>query len=138
VRAQPGASTSFVENSKDHGKVEHTNRHCEIYAVAKILSLLLNTFKGLQIVNWERQWSFTVTDRHTIGSVRQFEGFTTYSADAAALQAVKNAAPFGPLPAGSKETVDIQFTFDYNVSMVADTVHPVLSDADIAIGDCPW
>jgi TonB family protein len=36
-------------------------------------------------------------------------------ADAAALKAVENAAPFRPLPAGASEDVDIQFTFDYNV-----------------------
>lgn len=36
-------------------------------------------------------------------------------ADQAALKALENAAPFRPLPAGSSENVDIQFTFDYNV-----------------------
>jgi TonB family protein len=36
-------------------------------------------------------------------------------ADRAALQAVENAAPFAHLPKGADESVDIQFTFDYNV-----------------------
>ena len=36
-------------------------------------------------------------------------------ADQAALKAVENAAPFRPLPPGSADDVDIQFTFDYNV-----------------------
>ena len=36
-------------------------------------------------------------------------------ADKAALDAVQNAAPFRPLPAGAPDAVDIQFTFDYNV-----------------------
>lgn len=36
-------------------------------------------------------------------------------ADQAALKAVENAAPFLPLPKGSPEDVDIEFTFDYNV-----------------------
>lgn len=36
-------------------------------------------------------------------------------ADQAALKAVENAAPFRPLPKGSADDVDIQFTFDYNV-----------------------
>ncbi|HEY9788385.1 MAG TPA: energy transducer TonB [Candidatus Obscuribacterales bacterium] len=35
--------------------------------------------------------------------------------DHAALRAVEKSAPFSPLPAGSPEKVDIQFTFDYNV-----------------------
>ncbi|MBX3072881.1 TonB C-terminal domain-containing protein [Candidatus Obscuribacterales bacterium] len=35
--------------------------------------------------------------------------------DAAALKAVEIAAPFPPLPKGSPEDVDVQFTFDYNV-----------------------
>jgi TonB family protein len=34
--------------------------------------------------------------------------------DAAALRAVEDAAPFGPLPKGADKAVDIQFTFDYN------------------------
>ncbi|MBU6450835.1 MAG: energy transducer TonB [Cyanobacteria bacterium REEB67] len=36
-------------------------------------------------------------------------------ADAAALKAVENAAPFRPLPDGAPSDVDIEFTFDYNV-----------------------
>lgn len=36
-------------------------------------------------------------------------------ADAAALKAVENAAPFRPLPSGAPDDVDIEFTFDYNV-----------------------
>jgi TonB family protein len=36
-------------------------------------------------------------------------------ADAAALKAVENAAPFRPLPDGAPTDVDIEFTFDYNV-----------------------
>lgn len=37
------------------------------------------------------------------------------TADAAALKAVEAAAPFDHLPPGADESVDIQFTFDYNV-----------------------
>ena len=37
------------------------------------------------------------------------------SADQAALRAVEDASPFRPLPKGSPQDVDIQFTFDYNV-----------------------
>ncbi len=35
--------------------------------------------------------------------------------DQAAIKAVQTAAPFAPLPAGSDETIDVQFTFDYNL-----------------------
>ena len=35
--------------------------------------------------------------------------------DKAALLAVQNAAPFPRLPAGAPGSVDIEFTFDYNV-----------------------
>jgi TonB family protein len=35
-------------------------------------------------------------------------------ADQAALEAVRNAAPLHPLPAGAADDVDIQFTFDFN------------------------
>jgi TonB family protein len=37
------------------------------------------------------------------------------ASDAAALRAVKNAAPFQPLPAGAEGPVDIEFSFDYNL-----------------------
>jgi outer membrane biosynthesis protein TonB len=36
-------------------------------------------------------------------------------ANLAALEAISNATPFDPLPAGSNDPVDIEFTFDYNV-----------------------
>ncbi len=36
-------------------------------------------------------------------------------ADAAAIAAVQDAGSFGELPAGSPQSVDIEFTFDYNV-----------------------
>lgn len=35
--------------------------------------------------------------------------------DDAAMKAVRNASPFRPLPDGSPEDVDVEFTFDYNV-----------------------
>ena len=45
--------------------------------------------------------------------VSKSSGIAAY--DNAALKAVEGAAPFRPLPAGAKEAVDVQFTFDYNV-----------------------
>jgi TonB family protein len=38
--------------------------------------------------------------------------------DNAALSAVRNAAPFRPLPKGSKEVIEVEFKLDYNVSHV--------------------
>jgi TonB family protein len=38
------------------------------------------------------------------------------AADAAALKALENAAPFKPLPEGSPDELDIEFTFDYGAS----------------------
>lgn len=37
------------------------------------------------------------------------------AANQAALNAVRNASPFAPLPPGAPDAVDIEFTFDYNV-----------------------
>lgn len=49
-------------------------------------------------------------------SCRVFKSSGLQNADAAALNAVKLAAPFRPLPAEFKgQNIDIQFTFDYNV-----------------------
>ena len=45
-----------------------------------------------------------------------FKSSGLQSADKAALDAVKLTAPFKPLPAEFKgQSIDIQFTFDYNV-----------------------
>lgn len=49
-------------------------------------------------------------------SVRVFKSSGIPNADKAALQAVELTAPFRPLPADFKgQSIDIQFTFDYNV-----------------------
>ena len=49
-------------------------------------------------------------------SVRVFKSSTIPNADKAALNAVELTAPFRPLPADFKgSSIDIQFTFDYNV-----------------------
>ena len=44
-------------------------------------------------------------------------------ADEAAEDAVINAAPFPPLPAGAGDEIDIKFTFDYNVFGGSRTPH---------------
>ncbi|MEI8129759.1 MAG: energy transducer TonB, partial [bacterium] len=49
-------------------------------------------------------------------SVRVFKSSGLPNADKAALSAVELTAPFKPLPADFKgSSIDIQFTFDYNV-----------------------
>lgn len=49
-------------------------------------------------------------------SARVFKSSSVPSADKAALNAVELTAPFKPLPAGFRgSSIDIQFTFDYNV-----------------------
>ncbi len=60
--------------------------------------------------------------------------------DQSALKAIENAAPFKPLPQGSPDMVDIQFTFDYNVwsayghGTKYDTVHTTTGDAFASSG----
>jgi TonB family protein len=50
-----------------------------------------------------------------LSNLRLEYGCGTAIADKAALDAVQNAAPMRPLPDASPESVEIQFTFDYNV-----------------------
>jgi TonB family protein len=58
---------------------------------------------------------FNVTRDGALSKLRISTSSGSEAADAAALQAVENAAPFRPLPPGADKDVDIQFTFDYNV-----------------------
>jgi len=55
---------------------------------------------------------------HTGGELtdlRMYQSSGVDMVDQGALRAVQNAAPFRPLPKGASESIDIQFTFDYNV-----------------------
>jgi|GEM_PF-822856 len=58
---------------------------------------------------------FTINKNGYLQNIELTSPSRDQSANAAALDAVKRAAPFDPLPAGSPATVDIEFTFDYNV-----------------------
>ena len=58
---------------------------------------------------------FNVHPDGEMSGLRVKESSGVDTADAAALKAVENSAPFEHLPPGAKEAVDIQFTFDYNV-----------------------
>jgi len=51
----------------------------------------------------------------SMGNLRLIKSSGNALADQAALRAVQNAAPFKPLPEGAPPSVDIEFTFDYNV-----------------------
>lgn len=58
---------------------------------------------------------FTVHQNGTLSNLKLSVASGSSVADQAALKAIANAAPFAPLPAGSPESVDIEFKFDYNV-----------------------
>lgn len=58
---------------------------------------------------------FKVQTNGTMSHLRVSKASSSAIANQAALKAVQNAAPFSPLPDGAPESVDIQFTFDYNV-----------------------
>jgi len=45
------------------------------------------------------------------------------AADEAALLAATNAAPFRPLPPGSPDAIDIEFTFDYDSNNPKDAIN---------------
>lgn len=51
----------------------------------------------------------------TITNVRLDKSSGDAKVDAASLKAVRSVGKFRPLPAGAPDSVDIQFTFDYNV-----------------------
>jgi TonB family protein len=58
---------------------------------------------------------FSVGKTGKIHNLKLVKSSGSPACDKAALQAVMTAAPFAPLPAGSTESVDIEFSFDYNV-----------------------
>lgn len=58
---------------------------------------------------------FKVNRDGSLGKIRLVASAGIPVVDQAAVTAVKNSAPFPPLPSGSPEDIDIKFTFDYNV-----------------------
>ncbi len=58
---------------------------------------------------------FKVHKNGLASNIQLTETSGTPVADAAAIAAVERAAPFQHLPEGSPDSVDVQFTFDYNV-----------------------
>lgn len=61
------------------------------------------------------QVQFKVHNNGTLSDLRISKSKGISLSDQAALAAVQNAAPFMPLPAGSPDPLEIQFTFDYDV-----------------------
>lgn len=59
--------------------------------------------------------SFKIARDGTISDLRLASSTGTQEADESALKAVRDAAPFRPLPLGAPRTVDIEYAFDYNV-----------------------
>jgi len=58
---------------------------------------------------------FSLTKNGELINLRLVKSSDLQLADSAALKAVESAAPFRPLPVGAPSSVDIEFTFDYNV-----------------------
>ena len=58
---------------------------------------------------------FTVQSNGEMSNLRLVRGSGVAIVDAAALKAVENSAPFRHLPEHAPASVDIEFTFDYNV-----------------------
>lgn len=58
---------------------------------------------------------FTIAESGELLSARLQRSSGDHAMDDAAMQAIKNSAPFRHLPANSPDSVDVQFTFDYNV-----------------------
>lgn len=59
--------------------------------------------------------SFTVATDGTVSNIRLQESSGDATMDAAGLRAVQETPRLSPLPVGSPKTVDIDFTFTYNV-----------------------
>ena len=59
--------------------------------------------------------TFSVTTDGRLQNLKLTQACALPDANMAALDAVTKAAPFDPLPVGSGPSVDIEFTFDYNV-----------------------
>jgi TonB family protein len=58
---------------------------------------------------------FKVHSNGAISDVKLEKPSGSKLADLAAIEAVRQASPLNPLPAGASPDVDLQFTFDYNV-----------------------
>lgn len=59
--------------------------------------------------------TFSVVSDGSLSDLKLLQASGDPEANLAAMQAVSRAAPFDPLPPGSAPTVEIEFTFDYNV-----------------------
>ena len=74
---------------------------------------------------------FKVHSNGSVSNLRMLKTTNLAIADQAMMNAVEGAAPFAPLPSGSPENVDIEFSFDYNV------FHPVSREKPAVEGEAP-
>jgi TonB family protein len=58
---------------------------------------------------------FTIHLNGELSNVHVLHSSGDHVSDEAAVRAVEHAAPFMPLPRYSDDTIDVQFTFDYNL-----------------------
>ena len=58
---------------------------------------------------------FTIHQNGELSNVHVLHSSGDHISDEAAVRAVEHAAPFMPLPKFSEDTIDVQFTFDYNL-----------------------
>ena len=66
---------------------------------------------------------FKVHRDGSIGELKMSRSSGLTAADEAALLAATNAAPFRPLPPGSPDAIDIEFTFDYDSNNPKDAIN---------------
>lgn len=59
--------------------------------------------------------NFHISRNGSVSRLRMKASSGVQDADEAALEAVRSASPFPPLPEGSPEDIEINFTFDYNI-----------------------
>lgn len=59
--------------------------------------------------------TFSINSDGRLANLKIVQACADQQANQAALNAVINSSPFDPLPPGSNDSIDIEFTFDYNV-----------------------
>ena len=106
----------------------HTSRHQRANTVSKTSTDFSEYMRDMQL-NIKQNWTPPVLKEHTnvtvqykIGKNGELLSYSIYKSsgnkemDNSAIEALKQTAPFRPLPnTYKKSSIDVQFTFDYNV-----------------------